>query len=211
MRRLQVKICGMRDAANIAHIAPLGADYMGFIFVPSSPRYVGGSFDSARLAPLPPTTKRVGVFKDSILGTLLETADRYKLDVVQLHGNENDSYLMALKAALPRTTIFKAVSVSSAESLASLTRHSIHPDVYLLDSGSGGTGTPFDWRLLRSYALEVPFILAGGIGLHNIDQIPTISAHHPRLIGIDINSRAERAVGTKDKEIVQEIFKRLGR
>lgn len=211
MRRLQVKICGMRDAANIADIASLGADYMGFIFVPSSPRYVGKSFDARNFASLPSTTKRVGVFKNNPLELLVETIRRYSLDVVQLHGSENDMYLKALKTALPNTTIFKAISVSAPESIASLTTSSVHPDAYLMDSGSGGTGTTFDWRRLRSYELAVPFILAGGIGLHNVDEIVNISADYPQLLGIDINSRAEREVAIKDKEILREIFKRLGR
>lgn len=201
----------MRDTANIADVSSLRADYMGFIFVPSSPRYVGIHFDAASLDSLPSTTKRVGVFKDSSVETLVETILSYKLDVAQLHGNENDAYLSALSTALPNTTVFKAVSVASRESLESLSTSRRHPHVYLLDSGSGGTGAPFDWRWLRSYTLEVPFILAGGIGRHNVDEIRTISADYPQLIGIDINSRAEREIGIKDKEILREIFTRLGR
>lgn len=201
----------MRDAANIADIAPLGAEYIGLIFVPSSARYVGSDFDSASLSSLPSTTKRVGVFKNSPLETITETTRRHGLHVVQLHGGEDHNYLTSLKKELPHTTIFKAVSVSSPGSLAELTRACVHPDVYLLDSGSGGTGTSFNWSWLESYTVDVPFFLAGGIGAHNVDEVVKLSATYPHLIGIDINSRAEREVGIKDKQTLHAIFEGLGR
>lgn len=208
MSPLLIKVCGMRDAANIAEVAALRPDYLGLIFVPTSPRYVGTDFDPANLSPLPSTTKRVGVFQESSLTMVTEMVNRYSLDVVQLHGSEDTQYIKAIRAALPHVKILKAVSVSSAERLASLTAVLDHPDMYLLDSGSGGTGTPFDWRSLETYTVEVPFLLAGGIGLHNIEEVVSLRARNPHLKGIDINSRAERAVGVKDTETLRRIFER---
>ena len=209
MRRLRLKVCGMREVANIASVGALRPDYMGFILVPSSPRFVGSALSADEIA-LPQSVKRIGVFQDAPLTTVLDAIDRLQLHGVQLHGGEDTAYMQALRTASPQTLILKAVSVHSGHDIAQLKATEGLPDLFVLDGKSGGSGTPFDWTLLSQYAASVPYLLAGGIGAAELDVIEKLAEQHPLLYGIDINSRVELSPGVKDTQRIQEIAMRLG-
>jgi phosphoribosylanthranilate isomerase len=198
----------MRDAENIASVGALRPDYMGFIFVPSSPRFVGASLSADAVA-LPSHIQRIGVFQDAPLEEVLDRISQFTLKGVQLHGDEDSDYMQALRTASPGTLILKAVRVQSAQDIAHIATDGRTPDLFVLDSKAGGSGTSFDWTWLSYYAASVPYLLAGGIGLAELDAVEKLAEKHPLLHGIDVNSRVERSPGVKETKLIQEIAKRL--
>jgi phosphoribosylanthranilate isomerase len=198
----------MRDGANVSAIGALAPDYIGFIFVESSPRYVGPSLPP-EATDLPPAITRVGVFRDAPLEQVCELIERNNLGGAQLHGEEDGGYIRELRRRIPSLLIVKALSVSTPDDVASIGSRTDAPDLYLLDSGRGGTGASFDWRWLRSYSSAVPFLLAGGISLANIDEAKEAAREIPALVGLDINSQFETAPGIKNIEEIKGALMRL--
>jgi len=208
MKRLFVKVCGMRDADNTRRIAELAPDFVGFIFVRESPRYVGQLFAQEIVASLGGITRAVGVFRDLPLSALVETVRQCGLHAVQLHGSEDAQYIGELRRLLPTITILKAVSVRSAESLSTLTSSS-SIDYYLFDAKSGGSGEPFDWSLLSNYREGIPFFIAGGVGSENLSEVLDIASRYELCVGIDLNSKVEVAPGMKDPAKIQAVLERI--
>ena len=208
MKRLRVKVCGMRDGANISAVGALMPDYMGFIFVPSSPRYIGDTLPP-EVGLLPPSVTRVGVFRDAPLDQLCEIVARNGCGAAQLHGDEDDAYVRELRKRLPSLLIIKAIKVTSQEDISSVSAHRESPNLYLLDSGAGGTGSPFEWSWLAAYTATAPFLLAGGISLANIVEAAAAARRHPACIGIDINSKFETSPGIKNVEEIREALTRV--
>ncbi|MFI8416982.1 bifunctional indole-3-glycerol-phosphate synthase TrpC/phosphoribosylanthranilate isomerase TrpF [Serratia sp. NPDC078593] len=192
------KVCGLTRAQDAAAAYKAGANYGGLIFVGRSPRYV----DIARArevisgAPL----KYVGVFCDAQVDTVVQTVERLGLKAVQLHGNEDQAYITALRAKLPPSCqIWKALSVKDRVP----TRDLQQVDRYLLDNGAGGTGQRFDWNALVGENLD-NVMLAGGLSADNC-----IEAAQLGCAGLDFNSGVESAPGIKDADRIAAVFQTL--
>lgn len=190
-----IKVCGMRDPDNIRAVEALGIDWMGFIFWPGSSRYV-----SRRPAYLPEKTKKVGVFVDASIDEVLQHTADYRLDIIQLHGSEDAAYIRRLKQEYGEgLVVMKAISVRNAGDVAAYKAYEDCVDYFLFDNKCqtvGGSGQQFDWSVLDAYKGRRPFLLSGGIGPDSTDSIRAF--HHPRLAGIDLNSRFERTPAIKD-------------
>lgn len=159
----------MRDKSNCEQVAELQPDFMGFIFVAKSPRYVGENYVIPTLLP---GIKKVGVFVDEDKNKILQLAKTAGFDHVQLHGNEGSDDIQFLQNN--GLVVIKALSVASKEDLAELTHFDTLPNYFLLDTkkGSevGGTGERFDWSILSEYTLDIPFFLAGGLDADGIEE-----------------------------------------
>ena len=185
-----VKVCGMRDAENIRQLEALGIDWMGMIFWPKSKRYV-----STPPVYLPQHVRKVGVFVDASLDAIRQHVEDYQLDIVQLHGQESPEMLKVLKPL----TLIKALNIATPEDLQKTEPYEGLADYFLFDTKGksvGGNGEKFDWSVLASYQGETPFLLSGGIGPEDAQGVKTF--HHPKCIGIDLNSRFETEPGLKD-------------
>jgi len=185
-----VKVCGMRDAENIRQLEALGIDWMGMIFWPKSKRYV-----STPPVYLPQHVRKVGVFVDASLDAIRQHVEDYQLDIVQLHGQESPDMLKVLKPL----TLIKAFNIAMPEDLPKTEPYEGLADYFLFDTKGksvGGNGKKFDWSVLASYQGETPFLLSGGIGPEDAQDVKTF--HHPKCIGIDLNSRFETEPGLKD-------------
>ena len=195
----------MREQENIAGVSACGPDFMGFIFVEKSPRFVG--WDFVIPVDLLGNTKAVGVFVNASVERILEIASQAGFTWVQLHGDEGPSEIAALKKAGLR--VIKAVSVAEEADFSAL---SGEPDYFLLDTkkGSqvGGTGERFDWSILEAYPSAIPFFLAGGLSDENLEEAKNLGTKYP-LVGLDFNSRLEIQPGLKDLEKVKDIAKIL--
>lgn len=202
----KIKICGIRRAEDALLCAELGADFLGFIFVPESPRYVEpeAAAEIARALHQQQNPPRlIGVFRDAAPAFIQEIARIVPLDLVQLHGAETEEDIGALDVpavkafrvgdALPDTT-----SVPSAEWLLF--------DTYD-ERRAGGTGRRFDWSLLALYSRTKPFFLAGGLGPENVAA--AISMARPDAI--DVSSGVEVEPGVKDPEKLRSLFERVRR
>lgn len=202
---MKIKICGLKEPENISDIASLQPDMMGFIFYPKSKRYVGDNFDSTILSTIPKTICKVGVFVNESIENVLNTANRFQLDAIQLHGDESKEYCSIIRSN--GYDIIKAISVQDSLDLNILHSYVSSVDYFLFDTGTkdyGGSGQQFNWEILKDYDLETPFILSGGLGTENISAI--LSFHHPKCIGVDANSRLEDSPGIKNIELTQSFI-----
>jgi phosphoribosylanthranilate isomerase len=200
MKKL-IKVCGMTDGDNIREVEALGVDMIGLIFYHRSPRYV-----SAEPSYLPSRAKRVGVFVNASSDEILSTVDAFGLDYVQLHGNETPSFCLSL--GLGKERIIKAFQISSASDLAECEKYVGCSDLFIFDTKTtlvGGSGQRFDWNILASYSLKVPFLLSGGIGPDFTTELSLFK--HPMLAGYDLNSRFEVGPGLKNVKLIDKFLK----
>lgn len=207
----------MRDADNIRDISALGVDMIGLIFYPPSPRYVQQFSSGAGIIPdyapdMGKTPLRVGVFVDDMPQNIVTRVYNYKLDYIQLHGNEPRETLENLRATIdpdinPKIKIIKAISVSSAEDIKKYKEYVGAADLFLFDTKCktvGGSGELFDWQVLQAYDGDVSFLLSGGIGPDDAERIKNF--HHPKCIGIDLNSKFEIEPALKDVEKLKQFL-----
>ena len=212
----------MRDADNIRDISALGVDMIGLIFYPPSPRYVQQFSSGAGIIPdyapdMGKTPLRVGVFVDEMPQNIVTRVYNYKLDYIQLHGNEPRETLENLRATIdpdikPKIKIIKAISVSSAEDIKKYKDYVGAADLFLFDTKCktvGGSGEQFDWQVLQAYDGDVPFLLSGGIGPDDAERVKNF--HHPKCIGIDLNSKFEIEPALKDVEKLKQFLVKLKR
>ncbi|WP_105607874.1 bifunctional indole-3-glycerol-phosphate synthase TrpC/phosphoribosylanthranilate isomerase TrpF [Cronobacter sakazakii] len=192
------KVCGLTRPQDAQSAWQAGALYGGLIFVGSSPRAV--SDEQARAVIDAAPLRYVGVFRDAPVEDVVAKANAFSLAAVQLHGDEDQTYISALRASLPETTaIWKAQSVSHALPPRNLQ----YVDRYVLDNGQGGTGQRFDWSLLEGQTLD-NVMLAGGLGADNCVQAAQLGC-----AGLDFNSGVESAPGIKDSDKLAAVFRTL--
>lgn len=212
----------MRDADNIRDISALGVDMIGLIFYPPSPRYVQQFSSGAGIIPdyapdMGKTPLRVGVFVDDMPQNIVTRVYNYKLDYIQLHGNEPRETLENLRATIdpdikPKIKIIKAISVSSAEDIKKYKEYVGAADLFLFDTKCktvGGSGEQFDWQVLQQYDGETPFLLSGGIGPEDVERLKAFQ--HPKCIGIDLNSKFEIEPALKDVEKLRKFLLKVKR
>ena len=183
----------MRQPENIRKIETLGIDWMGFIFFARSPRNVETLPDY-----MPSRQKRVGVFVNPTAEFVIEKVRDFGLDLVQLHGKETPEFCQKVKQTA-RVQVIKAFSIASADDLSATELYDGACDYLLFDTkceSVGGSGQRFNWAVLDRYKGKTPFLLSGGIGLENVDDVLQFS--HPQLAGLDLNSKFETAPAIKD-------------
>ncbi|MEM7499887.1 MAG: phosphoribosylanthranilate isomerase [Pseudomonadota bacterium] len=197
---VRVKICGLRDAADVEAAAVAGAAYVGFVFFPPSPRALVPA--DARIAALaaPPGLVKVGLFvnpDDALLDSVLETVP---LDMLQLHGAETPERVASLRArhGLP---VMKAIGVRVAADLDAIAAYAGVADQLLIDAKPpegailpGGNGLAFDWSLLAGRRFPLPWLLAGGLTPENAAEAVARTGARQ----LDVSSGVESAPGVKD-------------
>ena len=198
MKNVKLKICGMKHPENIQEIASLEPDYLGFIFWDKSIR----KMDYETIPKIPLNIKKVGVFVDESIHEIFAKVNQFKLDVVQLHGNENVVFCKNVKKI--GVEVIKAFSIDNDFDFSTVKDYEPFVNYFLFDTKGklpGGNGISFDWKILEKYPYEKPFFLSGGIGNTEVDAIKdflkTEASKH--CVAIDINSRFELKPGYKSK------------
>lgn len=205
---MKIKICGMKFSENIKDISCFCPDFMGFIFYENSKRLVTDSFQELNLQSIPPAVKKVGVFVNQSFNEIMQKAIDYKLDYVQLHGQETIDLLESLKQK--NIKIIKAFGISNSFDFETLKKFENICDYFLFDtltSSYGGSGKIFNWKILENYHLKTPFFLSGGLGMENLESL--IHFKHEKLIGFDFNSKLEIASGFKDLKQTKMIIENI--
>ncbi|MBP5339902.1 MAG: phosphoribosylanthranilate isomerase [Prevotella sp.] len=216
-----IKVCGMRDGENIRQVAALGVDWIGMIFWDKSPRNVTMIPTNAGIIPDRGSdigdfkAKRVGVFVDEMAQNIITHVVNFRLDLVQLHGHESPTLIRNLRRTLdpdicPGIKFIKAISISSPNDIATYRTYEDCVDYFLFDTKCptvGGSGEQFDWSILEAYDGDVPFLLSGGIGPDDAARVKAF--HHPKCIGIDLNSRFETEPGLKDINKLKQFLEQL--
>lgn len=195
-----VKICGLNDAAGFDAAVAHGADLLGFVFFPQSPRHVTPEQAAALSARHPGGPLRVALVVDADDATLGGIVAVLRPDLLQLHGEETPSRCAAIRArfGLP---VMKALGIAGPGDFALLDAYAPAVDRFLLDAKPppgatlpGGNAAPFDWRLLAGRTIPRPWLLAGGLDAGNVEEALRVSG----APGVDVSSGVERARGVKD-------------
>jgi phosphoribosylanthranilate isomerase len=198
--RTEIKICGITRLEDALCAAECGADAVGFIFHPASPRYITPERARTIIARLPDGIATVGVFVNNKREAVEQTAEACGLDLIQLHGDELPAYCRQF----PSGRVIKAVSPGTTEEVRALDLYDIR--AFLVDARDtgryGGTGKRSDWELAIKIRESHPLILAGGLDPENIGEALAAVAPH----AVDINSGCELAPGIKNHDRMRRII-----
>jgi phosphoribosylanthranilate isomerase len=195
-----VKICGINDAAAFDTAVEAGADWVGFVFFPPSPRYVtpeAAAALSARITGGPP---RVGLFVAPGVAAIARVLDTVKLDILQIYGALDGLAAIQARFGLP---IWRAVGINSA---ADLPTAPLGADRLLLEAKPpaganrpGGNATTFDWTVLRGWPAPAPWVLAGGLTPDNV----ATAIRETGANAVDVSSGVESRKGVKDSSLIR--------
>ena len=202
---LIVKICGLKSAEAVDAALDSGADMIGFVFFPPSPRNV--AFDTARALSerVRGRALKVALSVDATDALLRQIIESLAPDLLQLHGRESPDRVSAVRRrfGLP---VMKALPIAEEADLAAIGAYEHQADRLIFDarapreaSRPGGLGRRFDWHLLRNIATAAPFMLSGGLDVDNVAEALRIT----RAPGVDVSSGIERALGEKDPDRIR--------
>lgn len=199
MSRVRVKICGINDPAAFDTAVAAGADYVGFVFFPPSPRYVTPAQAAALSARHAGGPLRVGLFVDPTKEAIAAVLEAVRLDILQLYGRVD---IPALRARFG-LTLWHAIGVDTA---ADLPREAAGADALVLEAKPppaatrpGGNAARFDWSLLRNWSAPAPWVLAGGLTPDNVAEAIRATG----ATTVDVSSGVERARGVKDPALIR--------
>jgi phosphoribosylanthranilate isomerase len=206
---LIVKICGLKTAEALDAALDAGADMVGFVFFPKSPRNIALA-DAAALAKRARGRAEIATLTvDADDAALSEIVETVRPDWLQLHGVESTDAVAAMREALG-LRIMKALPISAKGDLERIGRYAAVADRLLFDAHPpkdatrpGGLGQPFDWHLLDGVRPRVPYLLGGGLGPDNVAQALAIT----NAPGVDVSSGVERALGDKDPDKIRAFIK----
>lgn len=193
MKKIYLKVCGMRDEANIAALAELQPDFIGFIFHEISPRYC----EKVPEVFISESIRKTGVFVNKPEEYIAGKKKDFHLDYVQLHGAESPEFCGKIQHSV--APVIKAFNLHDGFDFDRLKSYEEECTFFLFDASgflAGGNGITFNWQILGQYHGTTPFLLSGGIDESMAEAIRNIS--HPAFYGVDINSRFETLPGVKD-------------
>ena len=201
---MQFKVCGITDLAQAIALDEIKVNYIGFIFYAASKRYVLNKLTLNQLADFNPKhAKKVGVFVNEPLEQVIDIINKAKLDIVQLHGDEDAQYCATINQIVPVVKVFRV-----GNCLPDFAAYDTTTTYYLFDTDSalyGGTGQHFNWELIKNTDFNKPYFLSGGIGpndIHGIEVLQKTKAGKSLTV-IDINSQFETAPGIKNLELIK--------
>ena len=191
----KIKICGLKRREDIEYVNKYQPDYIGFVFAGKKRKLTyNQAVDFKKY--LASSIQVVGVFVNEDISFVEKLVREYVIDLVQLHGQEDQKYIQALKEKVD-VPIIKAIQIKNEDSF----NEHYDVDYYLYDHGTGGTGESFDWSMLKE--IDKPVFLAGGINLLNIDD-----ALKKNVYALDVSSGVETD-GFKDEEKIKKIVRRV--
>ena len=202
---LVVKICGLSNSESLDAALDVGADMVGFVFFPPSPRNLSFKTAAALESRVRGRARKVALSVDADDTLLSYAVDALGPDMLQLHGSESPLRVAAIKARF-KLPVMKAIAVESKGDLAAIARYAAVADWLLFDARApreatrpGGLGKVFDWHLLESVAPGVPYMLSGGLDAGNVADALRIT----RAPGVDVSSGVERVPGEKDPDKIR--------
>jgi len=220
---MKLKVCGMKYVENIQQVAGLQPDYLGFIFYEKSKRNFEGIIPE-----FSNSIKKTGVFVNEYIEIVISLVEEYRLDAIQLHGDESVEYVVNLKKQLTENRalfieenktikkkknqhyiskneveIIKVFGIKDEFNFDVLKPYLEVVDYFLFDTKGkerGGNGTKFDWSVLEKYPFDTPFFLSGGIGLDDVEEVQKIMKSNLPIYALDVNSKFESEPGIKEIE-----------
>jgi phosphoribosylanthranilate isomerase len=202
---LIVKICGLRTQEALDVSLQAGADMVGFVFFPPSPRHVDFATARQLRARVTGRVLKVALFVDADDEWLAASIAALAPDLLQLHGRETPERVLAVKTRFGLPAM-KAISVETRDDLRCIADYAEVADRLIFDARAprdatrpGGLGKPFDWRLLKDLDPRVPFMLSGGLNRDNVAEAIEMTGAG----GVDVSSGVEHAPGEKDSDLIR--------
>lgn len=223
-----IKVCGMRELENIRAVSRLDIDWMGFVFLKDSPRYVQQISSRAGTLPDYPSLQgklihewpvrqhkvlRVGVFKDDMPQNIVTRVVNYLLDIVQLDGDESPVMMDNLRRTLdpdihPNIKLMKTIRIGCTDDLKCCANYVGHADYFLFEPKQDVVGEEgFDWNWLTTYDVEIPFIIGGNIGMKDVERVRMFK--HPMFHGINLDSCFEIGYAMKDTMLLKTFIEHV--
>ena len=212
-----IKICGLKDAANIDAAIVAGASHIGFVFHPSSPRDLAPLKAAALAEKVPDHITIVALVANAKQERLHAVVRDLKPQIIQFHGAEPPDQLAAFRSEFGDIGIWKALGVADHQDLAQCACYEGVVDQFLFDAKPpptssvktgrpGGHGVPFDWGVLDHYQGATPWILAGGLTVENVSTAIARVRHLAGFAGLDISSGVEAKSGQKDPNMIHDFI-----
>ena len=202
--KVEIKICGINTKESA--VASHGAKYIGFVFCEDSPRFIQPSVVKRFIPYLSMSQKKVGLFVNEKIDLIKKITLDLELDMIQLHGDEDESFIRKLKL-LTNRKIIKAVPIKTVKDIKISEEFKNFCDMILFDTKTnnqfGGTGTSFDWKLLKNFKTSKKWMLAGGLNINNIKK--ALETAKPDIV--DISSGVEKERGVKCEEKIRNFIK----
>jgi phosphoribosylanthranilate isomerase len=206
---LIVKICGLSTRETLDVALAAGADMVGFVFFPPSPRHLSLATACELGKQAKGRASKVALTVDADDATLANIVEALQPDLLQLHGRETVARLRDIrqKFGLP---VMKAIAVETAADLAALSGYAAVADRILFDARApqqatrpGGLGAVFDWHVLEHLELKLPFMVSGGLNAANVAEAVRVT----RAGGVDVSSGVERSSGVKDPDMIEAFIR----
>ena len=206
---VKVKICGLKDVAQVEAVAKAGAAYIGLNFFPKSPRYVTPELARELALAAPPGLAKVALTVNADDATLDGINETVPLDILQLHGSESPERVSEIRSryGLP---VMKAIGIGDESDLAQIDLYGKVADILLIDAKPpkgavlpGGNGLPFDWQLVKRKYWPCPWMLAGGLTPENV----ALAVEMTGAPVVDVSSGVESAPGVKDAGLIEAFVK----
>lgn len=205
--KVQFKICGLKDGDAVRVAMEAGADLLGFVYYPASPRHVelAQARQMAGLLPQRVGTVCVLVDPDDVL--LARVEQEFAPHYLQLHGKETPARVAAIRAAYPNVKIIKAFRIRSSDDIAAAHAYGQVAELFLFDARApeaagmlpGGNGLAFDWELLKGREFARPWLLSGGLNPENVAEAVRVTGAR----FVDVSSGVEHGPGVKDASLIQ--------
>ena len=206
---LIVKICGLSTRETLDVALECGADMVGFMFFPASPRHLSLGVAEELGRQVRGRAQKVAVSVDADDAVLENIIEAMRPDLLQLHGKESVARVRDIKTRF-RLPVMKVIPVATKADLAGLAGYAAVADRILFDARApkdatrpGGLGATFDWRLLEGLDLKIPFMVSGGLNAANVAEAARVTGAG----GVDISSGVESAPGVKDPEKIREFIR----
>jgi len=201
---VEIKICGLNNADAVEAAVNAGADWLGAVFFPPSPRAISAEEAADFFDALPDDVGTVGLFVDPDDALLDHVLNHVRLDLIQLHGQESPERVDSIRLdfGLP---VMKALGIATPADLEATFAYADHADRLLLDAKPppgadrpGGHATAFDWSILVDWRAPLPWMLAGGLTPETVAEAIRATG----ALGVDVSSGVERAKGVKDLKLI---------
>ena len=210
---MKIKVCGNTLPHQVNALDDIGVTFAGFIFYSRSPRYMATKMSPEKIRQIKGKIIKVGVFVNPTYDELMKTVDDYRLDMVQLHGDESPKFCDKIADYI---SVIKAFRLSDNDSIMHMTQSYMEIcDFFMFDTlgaGYGGTGKKFDWTILQKSVPVKPYFLSGGIEPGDEKSLEEFigTAAGEKLFAIDINTKFEIGPGVKDVNSIKKFAENLG-
>jgi len=208
----QLKVCGLTQLSQIRELVALKIDFLGFIFYEKSPRFVLNHLTLDDISKINHSGK-VGVFVNETIENIVEISEKSDLNLIQLHGDENEDFILKLRQSLnEKIQIIKVIRIGNQtieELQNTINRQPTANNYLLFDTDSkafGGTGNTFDWQILNQLKINKPYFLSGGISLENVCESNKLIQ---QPFALDVNSKFETEPRIKDVEKIKKLYEKL--